>query len=317
MAVLVTGGLGFIGSHLVREFLDHGRRVVATRFGGERLASFLDPHLSRGLMVEPLDVASPHAVIDICMRHGIESIVHLAGPPIGAVAPIEEYRINMTGLLNVLEAARIAGARRVSIASSIAVYMGLEGPLAEGMHVRLTPSHPIEAFKKAEELLGHYLAAAGRTDFVSLRLASIYGPLYRTLRHWPAQLVHAAVSDRPAPLDIAGLAPFHAGDHATDLCYVADCARGIRLVHESDRLRHNTYNIGGGENVSNQRFAEAAASVFPGLEIRMEAGVGPNNWPGSVMDLTRAAQDAGYAPRYSIEQALESYAAWLREGNPY
>lgn len=317
MAVLVTGGLGFIGSHVVREFLEHDEEVVATQFGGEQVAPFLETHLGRCLTIEPLDVASPHAVIDVCRRQRIESIVHLAGPPIGAASSIEEYRINMAGLLNILEAARIVGVRRVSIASSIAIYMGLEGPLTEDMPVRLRPFHPIEAFKKAEELLGQYLTAASQIDFVSLRLASIYGPLYRTLRHWPAQLVHAALSGRSAPLDIAGILPFYSDDQASDLCFVADCARGVRLVHNSLRLKHNSYNIGGGQNVTNRRFAEAAASVFPGLEIRMEQGVGPFNWPNSILDLTRAAQDADYVPRYTIEQALESYANWLRQGHPY
>ena len=317
MTVLVTGGLGFIGSHVVREFLDHEEKVVATRFGGEQLAPFLETYLGRGLIVEPLDVASAHAVIDVCRRHAIESIVHLAGPPIGATSPIEEYRINMAGLLNILEAARIVGARRVSMASSIAVYMGMEGPLVEDMPVRLAASHPIEAFKKAEELLGQYLAAAGQTDLVSLRLASIYGPLYRTLRHWPAQLVHAAVSNQSAPLDIPGIPPFYGDDHASDLCFVADCARGVRLIHNSARLRFKSYNVGGGQDVTNRRFAEAAASVFPSLQVRMQEGTGPHNWRNSILDLTRSRQDADYVPRYTIEQALEAYAIWLREGNPY
>ena len=317
MTVLVTGGLGFIGSHVVREFLDHEEKVVATRFGGEQLAPFLETYLGRELLVEPLDVASPHAVIDVCRRHAVESIVHLAGPPIGATSPIEEYRINMAGLLNILEAARIVGVRRVSIASSIAIYMGREGPLVEDMPVRLEASHPIEAFKKAEELLGQYLAAAGQTDLISLRLASVYGPLYRTLRHWPAQLVHAGVSNRSAPLDISGIPPFYGDDDAGDLCFVADCARGVRLIHNSARLRFKSYNVGGGQDVTNRRFAEAAASVFPDLEVRLEEGTGPHNWRNSILDLTRARRDADYVPRYTIEQALEAYAIWLREGHPY
>lgn len=317
MTVLITGGLGFIGSHTVREFIEHGEKVVATRFGGEQLAPFLEPHVGKGLVVEPLDIVSPHAVIDVCRRHRIESVVHIAGPPIGAIPPMEEYRVNTMGLLNIMEAARIVGARRVSIASSYAVYFGLPGPLVEDMAVRLTPEHPIEAFKKAEELLGQYLANTGGLELISLRFASIFGPLYRTLRHLPAQLVHAALSGRPAPLDIPGLPPFYSGDHATDLCYVADCARGIRLVHTSDRLRHKSYNIGGGQNVTNQELVDAARAVFPGLEVRMKEGVGPDNWPNAMLDLTRVAEDSGYAPRYSIGQALEAYADWLRAGYAY
>lgn len=317
MTILVTGGLGFIGSHVVREFLSVGEDVVATRFGAEPVAPFLRSHVGDRLKIESLDVASPHAMIDVCRRHPIDSIVHLAGPPIGAVPAIEEYRINMAGLLNVLEAGRIIGVRRISIASSIAIYMGIKGPLVEDMPVTLSPTHTIEAFKKAEELLGQYLAHAAGSDLISLRLASIYGPLYRTRRHWPAQLAHAAAKNLPAPLDIPGLPAIHRDDHATDLCYIDDCARGIRMVHMSDQLRHRSYNIGGGQNVTYGRFTDVAASLFPELDIRMEEGTGPANWPNSTLDLKRVREDVGYEPHFSIEQALEAYVAWLKDGNEF
>lgn len=317
MTILITGGLGFIGSHVARDFLEDGHDIVVTRFGGETVAPFLQPYLGGRLAIENLDIASPHATIDVCRRHDIESIVHLAGPPIGAMSAMEEYRINMAGLLNIVEAARIVGARRVSIASSIAVYMGLEGPFTEEMNVRLSATHTIEASKKAEELLGRFVAEAGGVELIGLRLASIYGPLYRTLRHWPAQLVHAAVTNRTAPLGVPGTPPIYRDDHASDLCYILDCARGIRLVHTSRRLRHSAYNIGGGQDVTNGDFADIAASIFPDLTINIKHGEGPGNWRRSILDLSRVAADTGYEPRYSITQALTDYAGWLREGHSY
>ena len=315
MTILVTGGLGFIGSHVVRELVDHGSTVVATRFGPEAVAPFLEPHVGTALTVEPLDITSPHAVIDVCRRCKVDSIIHLAGTPIGVLSPAEEYRINMAGLLNVVEAARLVGARRVSLASSVAVYMGMNGPLVEDMPARLVPGHAIEAFKKAEELLGLYLASAGGTEVIALRLASIWGPLYRSLRHWPAQLVHAGVAGTAAPLPSLGLPPFHRDDHATDLCYVADAARGVRLVHEANTLRHSAYNIGGAQDVTYGRFADAARAVFSGIEIAMADGTSAANWPDSTFDLHRVEADAGYRPEYSIEQGMEDYAAWLRAGH--
>lgn len=317
MTVLVTGGLGFIGSHVTREFLGQGHKVVATRYGGEPVAPFLSEHVGGPLSIEPLDIVSPHATIDVCRRHAVESIVHLAGPPIGAIPAIEEYRINMAGLLNVLEAARVVSARRVSLTSSIAVYMGLHGPLREDVPVTLTPSHTIEAFKKAEELLGLYLARDSGVDVVALRLASVYGPLYRTLRHWPAQLAHAAAHQLPVPLEIPDIPLFHRDDHATDLCYVDDCARGVFLVHTASNLRHQCYNIGGGVNATYGHYADAALTLFPSLSVRMEDGTGPGQWPDSTMDLTRIREDTGYEPQVTIEQALERYVTWLQSGHKY
>lgn len=317
MTVFITGGLGFIGSHITREFLESGARVVVNRFGSEPVAPFLQPHLGKGLSVEPLDIVSPHGVIDLCRRHAVESVVHFAGPRIGEIPAIEEYRINTAGLLNVLEAARIVGAKRVSLASSIIIYFGIDGPLREDMPVRLKPTHAIEAFKKAEELLGSYLAGEGGFEFLCLRMANIYGPLYLTRRHLPSQIVHAGVRGGKAPLGLPGLPPFYNDDDAPDYCYVEDAARGVRLVHQSNALRHQVYNIGGGQAVTNARFAEAGRTVFPQLEITLQPGTGPNNWRGATLDITRAQEDAGYAPRHSIEQAMERYAAWLREGHAF
>lgn len=315
MTTFITGGLGFIGSHITRNFLENGDRVVVNRYAGEPIAPFLEPHVGGALAIEPLDIASPHGVIDLCRRHQVESIVHFAGPPIGLVPAIEEYRINTTGLLNIMEAARIVGAKRVSLASSIIVYFGIDGPLLEDMPVRLAPQHPIEAFKKAEELLGSYLAQNSGVEFIALRMANIYGPLYRTLRHLPAQLVHAGVKGLEAPLDIPGLPPFYSDDDAPDYCYVEDAARGVRLVHQSDRLQHRVYNIGGGQRITNGEVAKAAAAIFPDLPIHLRQGTSPNNWPAATLDLARAGEDAGYTPQYSIGQALERYADWLRAGN--
>jgi hypothetical protein len=83
------------------------------RFGGEPVAPFL-ADADKALVIETLDITSPQALIELCRRHGVTRIVHLAGTPIGVMAPAEEYWINMGGLLNVIEAARIVGARDVS-----------------------------------------------------------------------------------------------------------------------------------------------------------------------------------------------------------
>jgi UDP-glucose 4-epimerase len=315
--ILITGGLGFIGSHVVREFLDVGETVVATQAPADRLAPFLVPALGRGLTVAAVDLCSPHDIIDVCRRHRVDGIVHLAGPAIDVLSPAEDYRQNSISLINTLEAGRMAEVRRISIASSVAVYFGVPGPLHEDALVRLCPKHPIEAYKKSEELLSVHYGSRTGVEIVSLRLASIYGPLYRSLRHLPARLVHAVNRGVPGPLPMNALATLYADDHATDLCYVADCARGIRLVHQATSLRHQVYNIGGGENVTNRRFVEAARSVFPSGVFALEDGTSDRNWQNATMTIDRAAADVGYRPEYSIEAALEAYYRWLHEGHEF
>jgi UDP-glucose 4-epimerase len=315
--ILITGGLGFIGSHLSREFLENGESVIATGLPSDTPATFLTPYLGKGLQTVILDISTQDAVADLCARHRVDSIIHLAGPLIGALSPGEEYRQNTVSLMNVLEAARTTGVRRLSIASSIGVYFGVaKGPLREDVPVRLDASHPIEAYKKAEELMGLYYAKAAEVDFVALRLGSIYGPLYRSRRHLPARLTHAGVAGVEGPISVEGIPPLYGDDHATDFCYVTDCARGIRLVHQSTRLAHRVYNIGGGQDVPNERYLAAAREVFPTETFRLTPGRSEGHWPQAVLDITRARADTGYEPCFSPELAMQDYARWLRAGNP-
>jgi nucleoside-diphosphate-sugar epimerase len=88
-------------------------------------------------------------------------------------------------------------------------------------------------------------------------------------------------------------------------------------VHSSERLKHSAYNIGGGQHLTYGDIADKAAALFPGLDIALEDGTSSHDWPGSTLDISRAHADAGYRPAFSIEQAMEGYASWLREGHAF
>src|SRR5687768_1003801 len=122
MTVLITGGMGFIGTHTARQFLDAGEDVVVTHYRVQRAPDFIADELGKRLTVETIDVSSPHDILEVARKHNVSSMVHLAVPGLNALRPAEEYRVNMSGLLNVMEAGRQLGMRRVSIASSLAVY---------------------------------------------------------------------------------------------------------------------------------------------------------------------------------------------------
>src|SRR5262245_10144233 len=123
--ILITGGLGFIGLHTARRFLDVGEQVVLTRYKIRREPEFIESEIGKRAFIEALDVTAGHDVIDLVRRHKVTGIVHLAVPGLGALSAAEDYRVNMMGFLNILEAARLYGVRRVSLASSIAVYASL------------------------------------------------------------------------------------------------------------------------------------------------------------------------------------------------
>ncbi len=313
--ILITGGMGFIGLHTARRFLDVGEEVVITRFRARREPDFIRDEIGRRVHVAELDITDGAALQAIVKQYRVDGIVHLAVPGLGALPPAEEYRANMVGLLNVLEAAREAGVRRVTLASSIAVYGGLrQGPFQESAPLPVESASPTEAYKKAFEVLGLHYADRTGLDVVALRIGGIYGPLYHSMANLPSRMCHAAVQGRPVDYTGArGGEPF--AEDATDWCYVKDCARGIQLVHSAERLSHRIYNLGGGRAVRNAELAAAVHKAVSEAQISLRPGHGPRAVPDAYMALDRIRQDTGYEPAYDIERGVAEYIEWLRH-NP-
>lgn len=311
--ILVTGGMGFIGLHTTRELLDAGSGVVLTRYQVRREPDFLAGDLGTRVAVETVDTGNSHAVHDLMSRHEIDSVIHLAVPALNRLAPAQEAQANLTGLLNVLEAARVHGARRVTIASSVAVYDGAgESPWREDMPLPVASASPTGAFKKMTETVADHYADRTGMDVLMLRIGMIYGPLYHSMMNLPSRLAHAAV--RGSEPDLSGPAGVpHAGD-GHDLCYVRDCARAIRLVHLAPQLAHRIYNIGGGRLTTYGELAGAVAAARPGPPVRLRPGTSPNGgglYSGGYMDVSRIRAETGYEPAYDVKTAIADYCAWL------
>ena len=162
--ILITGGLGFIGLHTAKRFFDVGEQVVLTQFRVRREPDFIKAEIGKRAFIERLDITASHDVIDIVRKHKVTGIVHLAVPGLGALSAAEDYRMNVMGFLNILEAARLFDVKRVSLASSVAVYAGLaEGPFREDALVPIPSGNPTETFKKALEILGHALRLSDKS----------------------------------------------------------------------------------------------------------------------------------------------------------
>jgi len=312
--ILVTGGLGFVGSHTVASLLRAGHDVVATRYRSGRMPSFL---ADKKFVIENVDVTGPHAVIEVARKHKIDSIVHLVVTPLGQLSPAEDYRLNMSGLINVLEAGRIAGVKRISIASSSSIYGGVaSGPYREDMPLRVYGAHPTEAFKKSFEVLGRHYGDRTGIEVVCLRIGNVWGPVYHSMNNLASRLAHAAVTGHPAPLPRPNGRPDFAGD-ALDAIYVKDCAEGIRAVHTAPTLDHAVYNIGGGRSVTGADFAAAIKKAAPGIAVTLKEGSGPDNrGDNPVMDLGRIAS-LGYRPAFEVDSGMADYVAWLCAGNAF
>ncbi|MEE1941000.1 NAD(P)-dependent oxidoreductase [Streptomyces sp. TRM 70361] len=312
--ILVTGGLGFIGSHTVRALSDLGEDCLLVQ---RRTAEVPADLAGTRTVVERADITDLTALLDVGARHKVTGIVHLAGSmpwPPDPGRPVEQTRKALDGLFNVFEAARAWGVTRVGVASTIGVYSGVtaEGALGEDLPLPVTAPHPIPTFKKIGELLGGHLADATGVEVVNYRISATWGPRdpHGPLFFAAPELVRAAALGTEPDLSLLGR-PAYAED-AIDLCYVKDTGRAIALLQLADHLDHRTYNIGSGRATTNAEIIAAIRKTVPDARIDLPTGGTASR---THLDITRLREDTGYRPAYDTDRAAAEYLAWLRAGN--
>ncbi|WP_028935680.1 NAD-dependent epimerase/dehydratase family protein [Pseudonocardia spinosispora] len=308
--ILVTGGLGSIGSHTARALLDLGESVVLTAHRSTRLPE----HLAGDdqVVVEHLDTTDEAAFLDIGKRHDITGIVHLAAAPYDLADPVRYLRADTLGLLNALQAATAWGVRRFAVASSIAAYLGVEeSPLREDVPLPVIAAHRIPVFKKTAELFSALAGDSAGFDTVSLRIGTVWGPLGVPDNPFTPlpRLLNAAVRGE-AP-DLSPPRPPAYAEDASDLCYVKDCGRAIALLMLADRLGHRIYNVSSGRLVRYSEVVSAINAAVPGAAITLPEGRDPDRPTDTHLDITRLREDTGFAPRYDVERSVTDYVGWL------
>lgn len=329
--ILITGGLGFIGTHTARALLDLGQSCVL--LGRRPVADADVPELilsevGSRTFIEQGDVTDLPSLLEVGERYEITGVVHLAAggwPP--SANPIEDARAAVNGLLNVLQSAREWGVARVGVASTIGVYgavplpegwnaSGAPTPMREDLPLPMTSGHVIPASKKIGELLTDYIAGASELEVYNARIAGIWGPLGRPVSRFfgAPQLVHAAV--RGTAPDFSELhSPVYARD-SLDLCYAKDCGRALALLQLAPRLNHRTYNVASGRATTYRDLADALAKAVHGVHLELPEGRNPQGPAGDFyLDITRIRQDAGYEPAYDTQRAVADYVDWLRAGH--
>jgi len=299
-AVLVTGGAGFVGSHLCEALVALGRRVrVLDDFSAGNAANLA--RIWHAVELVEGSVESPHAV-ERAMR-GVESVVHLAARTSVAESLAEPARyeaVNLGGTRRVLDAAAHARVRRVVFAASSSAYGTHDAPQDESMTPE--PLSPYAATKVEGERLVRALAEGGLgTDAVSLRFFNIYGP-----RQDPNS-AYAGVVARFATRVAAGLpvAIFGDGEQTRDFIHVSDAVRALVAALDAvEPLGGGVVNIGTGRATSVRGLADAVGAVAGrsvAVEFR-EARAGEVRH--SVAATGRAARMLGFRAETALEAGL-------------
>lgn len=308
---LVTGGAGFIGSHLVEALIDLGGEVVVIDdLSGGEVANF-DTYRERAgnrlQFVEGSILDRP--LLDKAVA-GCRYVFHLAAlgsVPRSVEIPEQYHEVNATGTLRVLESARQAGVRRVMFAASSAAYGDSEVlPKVETMEV--LPKSPYAANKIAAEGLIRAYASCYEIDAASLRYFNIFGPRQN------ANSAYAAVIAAFAKALLAGESPmiFGDGEQSRDFTFVDNAVHANLLAAGSvQRIGGEVMNVACGRKVTVNQLAAKMAEMLGKPELKAghrEPRAG--DVAHSLADLAKVRRIIGYEPIVDFEQGLEMTCQW-------
>jgi len=309
---LVTGGAGFIGSHICERLLHSGHSVCAF----DDLNGFYDPQLKRGnlreiqALAKPFefvhgDITNPDEVEELFRTNKFDQVIHLAARA-GVRPSLDEpalyQRVNVEGTVNLLEAARKSGVKKLILASSSSVYgVNAKVPFAESDPI-FTAISPYAASKLACEALGHVYHHVYGLDVVMLRLFTVYGPRQRpdlAIRKFAA-LIKAA---KPIPV-------YGDGSTARDYTYIGDIVDGVMACTQKE-FGFEIFNLGESETVTLSRLIQLLEGALEKKAILDRHSLQPGDVPRTCADISKARRVLGYNPSVKIEKGIPLFVDWL------
>lgn len=316
MNVLVTGGAGFIGSHVCERLLHAGHAVWAL----DDLNPFYEPDLKRRNIRDIQALARPFEFFqgDITDRDALDElfgevkfdqVIHLAARA-GVRPSIQEpalyQRVNVEGTVNVIEAARRARVKKMILASSSSVYgVNAKVPFTESDPIFHAIS-PYAASKLACESLGHVYHHLYGMDVVMLRFFTAYGPRQR-----PDLAIHKFTrlicGGKPIPV-------FGDGSSARDYTYVGDIVDGVIACTERE-FGFEIFNLGQSQTVTLSRLIELLERALGQNALIERYPPQPGDVPITFADISKARARLGYSPGVNIEDGLRLFVDWFA-GNP-
>jgi UDP-glucuronate 4-epimerase len=314
MNFLVTGGAGFIGSHVCERLLERGHAVWAF----DDLNWFYDPALKKGNLQAIRNKGGSFQLVcgDISQRAELDrllasvrfdQIIHLAARA-GVRPSLEEpalyQRVNVEGTVNLLESARHHGVRKLIMASSSSVYgVNAKVPFSETDPI-FSAISPYAASKLACEALGHVYHHVYGFDVVMLRFFTVYGPRQRPdlAIHKFAQLISAG---KPLPV-------FGDGTTARDYTYVSDTVDGVMACTERS-FGYAIFNLGESETVTLARLIQLLEAALGRKALIDRRPSQPGDVPLTFANIEKARAQLGYNPQIKIEEGIGKFVKWFRE----
>lgn len=312
---LLTGGAGFIGSHLAEKLLDQGWRVICL----DNFNGFYDPKIKEKNIIQAVknpnydlirgDILDEKLLNEIFSANRIQSIIHLAaiaGVRQSLLGPSDYVDVDIKGTVNLLEKAKEYKIRQFVFASSSSVYgINKKLPFSESDLVNLQAS-PYAAAKVAAELfcqVHHHLYGISTTI---LRFFTVYGPRQR-----PEMAIHKFVRliDQGDPIPMFG-----GGASQRDYTYIDDIIDGILRAIDKN-FDYEIFNLGNSNPIELSKLIKLIGNNLS-KEVKLNSVADqPGDVPMTYADISKAKKMLGYSPKTSIEQGIEKFIKWYYEQN--
>jgi nucleoside-diphosphate-sugar epimerase len=307
MSILVTGGTGFIGGHVLRGLVKKEHEVVALDSMPD--VEWINDIVERIAIVKG-EVQDLPIIINTLRKFRVTHIVHTASMLTAASRerPSAAFSVNILGTVNVLEAARLMDVSQVTYASSTAVYGHTEeGKVVEEEHQK----KPVTLYG-VSKLLGEHYGQVYNQDygvgFNAVRFPIVYGP-GQSRRGFSAikEVVEKPVEGLPAKVPVGG-------DQTYDTVYVKDAADALILAClAGQKTEHKLFNIGLGAAYSLRDVASIVGKVIPGSVFELGPGFDTAEPVKGPLSIERARAELGYEPKFSLDRGVRDYIQTLRD----
>ncbi len=315
--ILVTGGAGFIGSHLVDRLLSEGVWNVTVV---DDLNDFYDPQIKRQNIAAAssspdfelieCDIRDSTALDAVFDKTKFESIVHLAARA-GVRPSLSEPQLyaetNINGTINLLECARVHGVKQFVFGSSSSVYgINSKVPFAEDDRIQ-KPISPYASTKAAGELICHTYSHLHDIRTVCLRFFTVYGARQR-----PDLAIHkfSRLIAQGKPIQMFG-----DGTTRRDYTYIDDIIQGVRAAIDYDGSMHEAINLGESETTELTSLIELIEKGFGSKAVIDRQPMQPGDVPITYADISKARALLNYNPTTKIEDGIPKFVDWFRSSD--
>lgn len=319
--VMVTGGLGAIGSFATRDLVERGERPLVC---DNRRDFLLLKDISDQLHFEEIDICDLPRLVDIVKKYKVERIIHTAAlmPPACRQNPLRAIAVNIQGFANVMEAAKTIDAKKVVFASTGGVYAARTGVYGRPSYKPITEDYPKEPYSLYDatrffcERCGLQYSENYGPDFVALRFAHTYGPGKLTHGRGGSGQIASYIIDSAIRGAKVGL--LRGGEQRQEFVYNRDIGRALVLACFSGSTVHRQFHIGSGEMRSFFEVGDIVKGLIPGAQIEIGPGGDPLGHGSDgdryfCYDMTRAREELGYIPKYMLEEGIKDYIGLVRK----